>query len=59
VKADGKRLVSCSAYFIDPEDKGDVPPKRRLTLNGLHSVISQKIALFLHPSFPTPYDHVS
>jgi hypothetical protein len=24
-----------------------VPPKRRLTLNGLHGVISQKIALFI------------
>jgi hypothetical protein len=32
--------------FFDPEDGGDVPPKRRLTLNGLHGVISRKIVLF-------------
>jgi hypothetical protein len=29
------------------EDGGDVPPKRRLTFNGLHGVISQKIVLFI------------
>jgi hypothetical protein len=28
-------------------DAGDVPPKRRLTFNGLHGVISQKIELFI------------
>jgi hypothetical protein len=40
-------LVSCRTYFFDPEDGGDiVPPKRRLTPNGLHGVISQKIVLF-------------
>jgi hypothetical protein len=33
--------------FFDPEDGGDVPPKRRLTFNGLHGVISQKIVLFI------------
>jgi hypothetical protein len=32
--------------FLYPEDGGDVPPKRRLTLNGLHGGISQKIVLF-------------
>jgi hypothetical protein len=29
--------------LFDPQDAGDVPPKRRPTLNGLHGVISQKI----------------
>jgi hypothetical protein len=29
--------------FFDPEDGGDVPPKRPLTFNGLHGVISHKI----------------
>jgi hypothetical protein len=39
--------------FFDPEDGGDVPPKRRLTLNGLHGVISQKMILFvLHTYLP-------
>jgi hypothetical protein len=33
--------------FFDPEDGGDVPKKRRLTFNGLHSVIAQKIELFI------------
>jgi hypothetical protein len=28
--------------FFNPEDGGDVPPKRRLTSNGLHGAISQK-----------------
>jgi hypothetical protein len=32
--------------FFDAEDGGDVPPKRRLTINGLHGVMSQKIELF-------------
>jgi hypothetical protein len=32
--------------LFDPEDGGDVPPKRRLTFNGLHGVIYQKIVLF-------------
>jgi hypothetical protein len=31
--------------FFDPEDGGDVPPKRRLTFNRLHDVISQNITL--------------
>jgi hypothetical protein len=30
------------SLFFDPEGGGDVPPKGRLTLNGLHGVISQK-----------------
>jgi hypothetical protein len=33
--------------FSDPDDGGDVSPKRRLIFNGLHGVISQKIELFL------------
>jgi hypothetical protein len=32
--------------FFDRENGSDVPPKRRLTLSGLHGVISQKIELF-------------
>jgi hypothetical protein len=39
-------LVSCRTCVFDREDGGDVPPKRRLTLNGLQGVISQKIVLF-------------
>jgi hypothetical protein len=34
--------------FFYPENEGDVPPKCRLTLNGLHWVISQKMALFVY-----------
>jgi hypothetical protein len=30
--------------FFDPEDGGNVPPKCRLTFNGLHGVISEKIS---------------
>jgi hypothetical protein len=42
--------------FFDPEDGGDyVPPKRRLTFNKLHGIISQKIVLWFkvlfRPSF--------
>jgi hypothetical protein len=33
--------------FFDPEDGGDVPPKRRFTFNRLHNVVSQKIELFI------------
>jgi hypothetical protein len=34
--------------FVDPEDGVDMfPPKRRLTLNRLHGVISQKTVLFI------------
>jgi hypothetical protein len=33
--------------FLNPEDGGDVPPKRRLTFNRLNGVISQKIVLFI------------
>jgi hypothetical protein len=39
-------LVSCSAYFSALKMEA-VPPKRRLTLNGLHGVISQKVVLFI------------
>jgi hypothetical protein len=41
-------LVSCSVYFFDPEDGGDVPPKRRLALNGLHGFL---LATCLHAGF--------
>jgi hypothetical protein len=40
-------LLVCWTYFFDPEDGGDVTPKRRLKLNGLHGVISQKMILFI------------
>jgi hypothetical protein len=29
--------------LFDPEDGGGIPPKRRLALNGLHGVITQKV----------------
>jgi hypothetical protein len=32
--------------LFDPEDGGDVPPKRWLTFNELHGVISQKTVRF-------------
>jgi hypothetical protein len=37
--------------FFDSED-GDVPPKRLLTSNGLHDVISQKIVFLNFHPFP-------
>jgi hypothetical protein len=47
-------------YFFDPEDGGDAPPKRRLTLNGLHSVISQKMILCITTTVKTsnPIYHI-
>jgi hypothetical protein len=33
--------------FFDPEDGGNISPKRQLTFNRLHSVISQKTVLFM------------
>jgi hypothetical protein len=44
-------LATCSRWFLarpifDPEDGGDVPPKRRF-IYGLHGVISQKMAIFI------------
>jgi hypothetical protein len=33
--------------LFDPKDGSDVPPKRRLTFNGLHGTISQMIGLFI------------
>jgi hypothetical protein len=39
------RAAMLLGSLFDPED-GDVPPKRRLTFAGLHSVISQKMHLF-------------
>jgi hypothetical protein len=44
---------SCRNYFFDPEDGGDVPPKRRLKLNRLHGVISQKMILFITTAVKT------
>jgi hypothetical protein len=38
--------------FFDLED-GDVPPKRQLTFNGLHGVISQNIVLFVNTAVRT------
>jgi hypothetical protein len=49
VKAGGKQSFDAGfllGLFFNPKD-GDVPPKRRLTFNGLHGVISQKIVLFI------------
>jgi hypothetical protein len=49
--------------FFDPEDEGDVPPKRPLTYSGLHGDISQKIIIlfiliiFSHLLFYLPNDH--
>jgi hypothetical protein len=34
------------SLFFGPEDGGDIPPKHRLTFDGPHGVISQKIELF-------------
>jgi hypothetical protein len=37
--------------FFDFENGGEVvPPKRQLTFNGLHGVISQRIELFIATS---------
>jgi hypothetical protein len=33
--------------LFDPEDGGDVPPKRQLTSNGIHCVMSRKIERFM------------
>jgi hypothetical protein len=45
---------------LDPEDGGDVTPKRRFTLNGVHGIISQKKILFIttgvRTSVPTNRD---
>jgi hypothetical protein len=40
--------TSGADFFLgfDPEDEGDVPPKRRLAYNGLHGVISQKLEVY-------------
>jgi hypothetical protein len=35
-------MSSCLACLLfEPEDEGDVPPKRRMTFRGLHEVIFQ------------------
>jgi hypothetical protein len=38
---------SLLGLFFDSEDGGDVRPKRQLTFNGKHRVISQRIDLFV------------
>jgi hypothetical protein len=40
-------LIATFLGLFDPEDGGDVPPKRRLTFNVLQGVVSQNIALFI------------
>jgi hypothetical protein len=40
-------LVSLLAYFFDFQRR-NVTPKRQLTLNELHGVISQRIELFVN-----------
>jgi hypothetical protein len=42
--------------FFDPEDGGDVPPKRRLSFNGLHSVIFKKIVHLIHHQYFALYN---
>jgi hypothetical protein len=44
----GACLVSASCWFLACLTKRNVPPKRQLTFNGIHSVISQEIELFIH-----------
>jgi hypothetical protein len=36
-----------SIFRVDPEDGGHVSPKRSLTFNRLHGIISQKKVLFI------------
>jgi hypothetical protein len=45
-KPERKQIASLATLILDPENGDDIPPKRRLTFNGLYGVISQKIALF-------------
>jgi hypothetical protein len=40
-------LAGLLNLFLYPEDGDDVPPKRRLKLDGLHGVISQRMILFI------------
>jgi hypothetical protein len=42
-----------AGLFFDPEDESDVLPKRRLTFNGLHGVIFQKMVLFITTAVTT------
>jgi hypothetical protein len=49
---DGRTSFSVGVFFY-PEDGGDVSPKRRLTFNGLHDVISQKIIVFITTALRT------
>jgi hypothetical protein len=39
-------LVSCLAYSSTLKLERHVPPKRRMTFNGLRGVVSQKAELF-------------
>jgi hypothetical protein len=52
-------FLLCS--FFDPEDVGNVFPKRRLILNGLHYIIPQNVELFattaVRTSNPTCKEH--
>jgi hypothetical protein len=41
------RVEKISSGRNQRESRWQVPPKRRLTLNGLRGVISQKIVLFM------------
>jgi hypothetical protein len=47
VKAGGKQRVFSSACSSTLKWMRYVPPKRRLTFNGIHGVISQKVGLFI------------
>jgi hypothetical protein len=69
VKADGKQshqseralLATCLhasfllGSFFDPEDGGNVPPKRWLTFNGVHDIIYQTLLLFITTAVRTSY----
>jgi hypothetical protein len=42
--------------FFYPEKGGDVPPKRRLSFNELHGVISKRIIPFIHVQYFAIYN---
>jgi hypothetical protein len=48
-----KQVASRSLFFLLWRWRRYVPPKRRLTLNGLHCVISQKMVLFITTAVTT------
>jgi hypothetical protein len=41
-----KAIISLSSSFVGVQAQRHIPPKCRLTFNGLHGVTSQKIKLF-------------